>query len=238
MPEITLLVSTGGPLTKRIALNAAGEAVSSSDRCCLSSGYAYRVSVADADALARVFAGMTSEEALAMGELRDGLPDAVYVTTKSRLMNGTAATNIIARTATDIIYRNAPGFSFIDFDSKGMPGEVRNRLDQIGGVEAALYSILPELATTAQLKRASTSAGLYRTDTGQQFPGSGGIHLYLAVTNPLTIRASCERCTSAAGSQGMAGTCLARRGHSWSARSSTGSSAAPSTYVLKGRQRQ
>jgi hypothetical protein len=44
-----------------------------------------------------------------------------------------------------------------------------------------LGTVIPELKDTACVVRASTSAGLFRTDTGQRFADSGGIHLYLGI---------------------------------------------------------
>ena len=43
----------------------------------------------------------------------------------------------------------------------------------------ALLTVAPGLQRAARVSRASTSAGLYRTDTGEQFAGSGGAHHYV-----------------------------------------------------------
>ena len=50
----------------------------------------------------------------------------------------------------------------IDIDFKGMPDDVRQGIEAIGGVQAALQLVLPQLATAGCLTRASTSAGVYR----------------------------------------------------------------------------
>ena len=73
------------------------------------------------------------------------------------------------------------GFCLGDFDRKGITAEVQDKLDQSGGFVAALGTIIPELKNTGYVVRASTSAGLFRTDTGQRFADSGGIHLYLQI---------------------------------------------------------
>ena len=45
----------------------------------------------------------------------------------------------------------------------------------------ALLTVAPGLQRAARVSRASTSAGLFRTDTGEQFAGSGGAHHYVLV---------------------------------------------------------
>jgi hypothetical protein len=68
-----------------------------------------------------------------------------------------------------------------------MPVEVAATMQRRGGFWPALLSILPPLRSTAHLMRRSTSAGLFRTDTGQKLPGSIGLHVYLAVENGTDI---------------------------------------------------
>ena len=43
------------------------------------------------------------------------------------------------------------------------------------------FPCLPEFSTAGHLIRASTSAGLIRTDTGQVFGGSDGLHVYVLI---------------------------------------------------------
>ena len=57
------------------------------------------------------------------------------------------------------------------------------QLDAAGGFWAALVSVIPALGSAGHLLRLSTSAGLCRTDTGATFPGSGGLHGYVAITD-------------------------------------------------------
>ena len=58
--------------------------------------------------------------------------------------------------------------------------------------------MLPDLANIARVSRRSTSAGLYRADTGEQLSGSDGIHVYVAVRDCADIerflRVLHERC--------------------------------------------
>src|SRR5258708_21388700 len=66
-----------------------------------------------------------------------------------------------------------------------MPPEVAEKLK--GGLVEALTSILPDIVTTARVIRRSTSAGLRRTDTGEQCRGSNSLHLYLMVADGADI---------------------------------------------------
>ncbi len=43
--------------------------------------------------------------------------------------------------------------------------------------------VAPGLQRAARVSRVSTSAGLFRTDTGEQFSGSGGAHHYVLVND-------------------------------------------------------
>jgi hypothetical protein len=68
-----------------------------------------------------------------------------------------------------------------DFDMKGMPPSVALQLKVSGGFWAAMVAVAPVLATAGYLKRLSTSAGLSRTDTGEEFGSSGGLHVYITI---------------------------------------------------------
>jgi hypothetical protein len=75
----------------------------------------------------------------------------------------------------------------LDFDAKGMPRDVSTRIEELGGFWAAVVSILPEVANVARVLRRSTSAGLYRTDTGGKLAGSNGLHVDLTVQDGTDI---------------------------------------------------
>ena len=77
--------------------------------------------------------------------------------------------------------RNQPAAALLDFDQKAMPADVRQRLDDVGGFEPALCRLIPGYDTLARVVRSSTSSGLYNSETGERFPGSGGLHVYLFV---------------------------------------------------------
>jgi hypothetical protein len=123
--EITLLTKANGPLTKTISLTG-----SDSSNCRMAKGNAKRMllsassqaSVAHAaDAILTEFAkmliGLKSDQAIALGRLRDGLPDSVAIEAKDKIDGATGA---IARTSDNITY--SPGkcaLTLFDFDGKG-----------------------------------------------------------------------------------------------------------------------
>jgi hypothetical protein len=180
-PELVSFTKSGGPLTKKIRLDGNGRLISDGTACVMLHGTAHRKTIANIEQLGALINVLEINEALALGMLRPGLPDPVGVATK-RLLNGGGARNCIARSAEYIIFRRAaPGFVLCDYDSKGMPADVAQRLAEAGGFWRALVAMLSRLDTIAHLIRASTSAGLYRADTGERLPGSNGMHLYVAV---------------------------------------------------------
>jgi hypothetical protein len=176
--EITLFEKEGGPLTKRIRLED-GTVRSDGSPCSMSSGGARRSRFTDIQAFAQAIDQTRSHEAWGLGALRPDLPDEVTIVTKAKL-NGAAHPGIIARTGSAIAYREKqPAPILLDFDTKGMPPEVAGRLEAAGGFWPALTGVLPVLGKAARITRLSTSAGLYRTDTGERIPGSNGRHVYV-----------------------------------------------------------
>jgi hypothetical protein len=198
--EVTRLTSLGGPLTKRISL-VNGLLRSDGSACIMTSGIAQRVQLAGVADLAKLIRRLKPNEAIALGALRSDLPGRVTITTKDRLtrLNGNATPELIARTTRHFAYAHGePAFALIDIDNKGMPRDVRARIDALGGYWSAIVSVVEELAEVARVIRPSTSAGLFRTDTQEQLQGSGGVHIFLQVANGADIdrflRALHERC--------------------------------------------
>jgi hypothetical protein len=181
--EITRLAKKGGPLTKRIGLDGGGKLISDGSACVMARGRAARLALGGLDDLAEAIAGLGSDEAIALGALRPDLPDRVDIAALD-LVNGTPRPDLVARIGANISFRaGAPGLVLLDHDAKGMPADVERRLSVAGGFWGALVSVLPALAGIGRVERASTSAGLYRRDTGERLRGSDGRHLYICVTD-------------------------------------------------------
>lgn len=177
--ELTGFTKAGGPLTKRISLAPDGSVKSDGSACVMARGTAQRLRVADVRELATVIENIHPDQAIALGALRTGLPEKVRVVTKQKL-NGQPG--VIARTNDDIAFRREkPAVALIDFDMKGMPPDIAAEMQRRGGFWATLLSVVPTLRSVGHVVRRSTSAGLFRCDTGERLPGSGGLHVYLSV---------------------------------------------------------
>ena len=128
--------------------------------------------------LATLIEGLNSNQALALGSLRRELADEVEIITKDEI-NG-ARSDLIARTAQDIVYeKDRAALTLLDYDTKGMPLSVAERVEAAGGFWDALVEAVPELKDATRVTRRSTSAGLSRSDTGETLPGSNGEHTYI-----------------------------------------------------------
>jgi hypothetical protein len=179
MAELTVIRKCGvEPLmSKRIFLNAQGELQSDGSQCLMVQGEAERVAVPTAGKLAEVISRCPSDSAIALGALRDGLPTSVPVTVPRKLKDNPGA---ITRSREYIDYRpGSPGWVLIDFDTKGMPAHIADRIETAGGMLNALLTVAPGLDGAARVSRGSTSSGLFRSDTGLPVPGSNGTHHYV-----------------------------------------------------------
>ena len=144
--ELTVFSKTGGPLTKRISLDPNDKIVSDGNACYMARGRAKRVRIGGVGELAALIERLNSKQAVALGALRDE----VRIVTKAALKAGVAANDAVARTGGNLVYR--PGRSALvlfDYDTKGMPGAVRELLTAAGGFWRALVSVLSALARSA-----------------------------------------------------------------------------------------
>jgi hypothetical protein len=199
MIEIVTFTKHGGPLTKRIHL-VDGKPVSDGSACVMGSGTAQRTRLSSMQAFADHIASRTSDQAIGLGRLREDLPDTVEITTKSRLNDAQQGTSkLISRTREYIDYLpGAPALLLVDVDTKGMPDEVRARIKARLGVTAALASVVPELGHCGCVVRRSTSTGLSNADTGEQYAGSEGLHIFALVADgadiPRALQVWHDRC--------------------------------------------
>jgi hypothetical protein len=196
MIELTGFTKANGPLTKRISLAPDGTVKSDGSACVMAQGSAHRVHVGDVGDLAGLIEHVQSNQALALGMLRPGLPERVTIVTKRKLAS---VPDAIARTGNNIMFRRGTlALALLDYDQKDMPAEIAEVIDERGGLWPTLLSVLPALRTVAHVARRSTSAGLFRVDTGVQLPGSGGAHIYVFVRDGSDIgrflKALHERC--------------------------------------------
>ena len=139
-----------------------------------------------AQALADLISNMAPNEALSLGRLVSGVGESASVTTVSRLRSAPEGT--IARSRDFLEFMpDTPAFMLLDIDRKGMPQAVAERINAAGGVVPLLTELFPALMKGARVERASTSAGIFNTATGQAFAGSGGMHIYALVEDGADI---------------------------------------------------
>jgi Family of unknown function (DUF5906) len=173
--EITVFSKSGGVLTKKISLSKDGGLERDASECRMAKGLACRIRVAGLHGFAAGLMLLQPHQAIALGALRDGLPDKVNIVTKKKL-NGQADT--IARTRDEIRYReNYPALVLLDFDHGGIPEGIADRIRC--DFWTVLMEVVPDLRHAARLICASTSAGLFNSDTGMRLEGSGGLHGYV-----------------------------------------------------------
>ena len=180
-PQITLITKTDTPalMSKHIAIGPNGHIKSDGSHCLMRRGKAERRTVATATELAGLIQNCHPDQAIALGTLRSDVAEPACIVAQSSLKKGDGN---IARTREYIDYPNGrPAYALIDIDMKGMPAHVKAAIDAAGGVWPALVRIAPGLAAASRVSRASTSSGLRRTDTGEEFPGNGGAHHYILV---------------------------------------------------------
>ena len=179
--EITVFDKDSGPLSKRISLKPDGT-LKKDALGTMARGRACRMSFTKLEAFAECVGALSPNQAIALGAMRQGLPDDVEITSEAKLkrLNGVVRPDLIARVGRNFIFqKDQPAVALIDYNSKGMPPDVRARLDAAGGFWSALISVMPVLNDTARVVRRSTSAGIYRADTGAQLPESDGQHVFV-----------------------------------------------------------
>jgi hypothetical protein len=215
--EFTLFTKPdAGCLSKRISLKADGSILSDGSECVMGRGVACRAIALDVGDFAEWIGRCGSDQAFALGRLRRDLADEIQVVTKAKRVANPGA---IARSSEFLGYRKgAPAYALLDYDIKGMPAEVKGRIKALGGFWPALVSVVPKLEGVAGVVRRSTSAGLFRRDTGEALSSSGGLHVYILAKDGADInrflRALHERCWMAGLGWHMVGAPL---GSSWNA---------------------
>jgi hypothetical protein len=189
MFEITGFTKDNGLLTKKIGLSDDGRIRSDSSQCLLARGVAWRYLVDSLTAFADFITNnIASNEAIALGVLRPGLPESARVFTKHRHAKLKSAVNVIARTRDFVEYRRGrPALVLLDIDIKAMPEAVRVLIDDLGGVWPALVHVFPDLASSGHVIRASTSSNIRLKETGELITDIGGYHIYVLVRDGADI---------------------------------------------------
>ena len=175
--EVTGFRTAQGRITKRVELDGEGN-LKIDAAPTLWRGSAWRARYNSLDEFAEALTRCPPSEAFGLGQLVDGLEDKVEVVTIPKL-NGGGTASRISRSAEFFHYRPGPGVIAINSDTKGMPADVRARVEAAGGVWCALVEAIPELEGVGRVLRASTTAGL--SAAGKPIVGGSGEHIYVLV---------------------------------------------------------
>lgn len=173
--------ASDGPLSKRIELRGK-EVVPDGSTCVMHRGTAYPAKLETLEHLPTAINAMSPQQALSLGRIPEAVVagrEAIDVVSARNL--GTSPGAIARDRKTLVFTEGEPALMLIDFDRKGMPPAVRDKVEKAGGLWPAICAAVPAMKNVGHVIRPSTSAGIRRSDTGQEFPSSGGLHVYLLV---------------------------------------------------------
>jgi hypothetical protein len=180
-PTITR-VRSDAPIAKRFSVNPDTGDLTKHPADPLSSGEAEVLDTPSAAALAGLIERLDPADVLILGRPRNGARTATIKTDKRVKGMGAdvaAARGIIARTTDDFAYPAGPGWLLIDHDTDGMPADVRARIEALGGGQAALAHIWPDVLKAARVFKPSSSGGVYVE--GGSPRAATGFHLFVLV---------------------------------------------------------
>jgi hypothetical protein len=177
--QLTVVRNDGGPLNKHVGLADDGTLVKTPQgNMCF--GDARRVLMPGngpegaPEALKSLFESLNTHQAISTGTMTSTERDEVRIVLDGR---DAAEDGFISRTLKHFSYQpGVPAWFLLDYDTKGMSDDVRERMKGLRGFAKALVHVFPEMQNMAVVWRASTTAGIRRIDTGEEF--AGGEHLY------------------------------------------------------------
>lgn len=184
---ITIFENSGeNLLTKRIFADDNGKPISDGSACVMGAGTAKTLELKDGLAtLAPIISNMPSHRAIALGTIT-GRPKEVQTVVTAA--SDPALPGTIARTLNHLTFEEGvPAVMLIDIDMKQMPDDIREVFDKVGPW-GMLCEVCTDLKGVGHVTRSSTSSGLKNTETGEDFSGSGGLHIYVMVADGSDIK--------------------------------------------------
>jgi hypothetical protein len=191
------LIKNDGAVTKHIYFSPEGKVTNDSAACWIATGFVYRIRYDDWRTFAATLENMPPNGAITLGTLCTERPkERAYLVTKDNLCHKQPGR--VARTKEFFQYRPVPTLALLDHDTKHFSTDVKERVEAVGGFTRAIESVCPEQATAGTILRASTSSGISNAETGEEYPSSGGFHLYVLVDDgtdiPRFLKVLQERC--------------------------------------------
>jgi hypothetical protein len=195
--ELAGLIKNDGTVTKHIQLSPEGKVTNDSAACWIATGSVHRTRYDDWRTFAGTLENMPPNGAITLGMLCPERPeDSAYLVTKDNPCHKNPGR--VARTKEFFQYRPVPTLALLDHDTKHFSIAVKERVEALGGLTWAIESVCPALATAGTILRASTSSGISNAETGEEYPSSGGFHLYVLVDDgtdiPRFLKVLQERC--------------------------------------------
>ena len=234
--QFTKPVADGG-MTKTIKLGPDGKPAPDGSPCRMWRGEARVYDLMDVHELALLIDKCSTQQALAFGSIKPEFLNGggpVQVVKKDALASPTPG--VIARTKKHLWFPpGEDGAMVVDHDRKGMPANVETKMAG-RGLWDVLIEVAPGLAQAGRVERASTSAGLMNTATGECFPAAAGCMSSFTSPTPPTFRAPPRLCTTVARLPVTAGRWCRRAARSCGAPLPIWRSEQPSTWRSKGRR--
>jgi hypothetical protein len=147
-------------------------------------GVGVTILAANLGAVAESINSMASNAAIAIGVAKGKDPGDSYSIVTKEAMKKPHLADAITRSLDYFEFPNGAGLLLVDWDIKSAPIDIRNRIASMG-IDAVLADICPEIGTCGRIYRESTSSGL--SQNGHVYPGSGGAHGYIGVTDATDI---------------------------------------------------
>ena len=191
-----------GHMTKTIKLGPDGKPSPDGSPCRMWRGEARVYDLMEVHELALLIGKCSAQQALAFGSIKPEFLNGVgHVQVVTKTAAASPTPGVIARTKKHLWFPpGEDGAMIVDHDRKGMPANVETKIAG-RGLWDVLIEVAPGLAQAGRVERASTSAGLTNTVTGERFPGSGGVHLFVHVADvsdiPRATKVLHDRCALA-----------------------------------------
>jgi hypothetical protein len=233
--EFTGFKNANGPLTKRIYLRD-GRIDKDDDACHMVRGTARRVVITRGmEDMADFINKMPSDEAYALGRLREDLPDQVEIVTQDRLDIARAKNPaVIARTKEFLIFKKGePGIVLFDVDYKGAPAAIRRRLMESGGPGPLCAKFFPSSGPplVSSAPRRAVNCGIRKRARSTRTRAASTLSSRWRM--PAIFRVSSPPCTTVCGWPDRDGECARPQARSSNGRSSTNRLGRRSVLSLK-----
>jgi hypothetical protein len=168
-------------LTKRVHLAQDGTIANDSTDCRMSRGIMHRTSLPDWRDFAAVIEETPNNVAYALGTMRADLPASIHLVAKVEPQS--EKPGFATRTRGTIQYRDEPGLVLLDFDTKGIPEDVRARLRSLGGFCAAIEAVCAGIALAGYIRRSQRAPAYFIVRRARRIVPAASTFMFLSRTS-------------------------------------------------------